>query len=99
MTEFSGLIRRAGVVALGVSATLFATAALAGGVSVSIDQVTMVKFAKPVATVFVANPMIADITIVDQSKIFVLGKNFGTTNLIALDKDGNQLYEDQISVT
>ena len=59
--------------------------------TVPMDQVRMITFQAPISTVFVGNPQIADVTVVDSTRIFLMGKNFGTTNLVALDADGNQL--------
>ena len=70
----------------------------AAGISVPMDEVRTFTFKKPVKTVFVGNPVIADVTVIDSKRIFVLGKNFGTTNLIALDEMGNQIASSQITV-
>jgi Flp pilus assembly secretin CpaC len=71
---------------------------LAAEFMVPMDQVRMVTFRAPVSTVFVGNPQIADITVVDSTRIFLMGKNFGTTNLVALDENGNQISNDRITV-
>ena len=73
-------------------------AASAADLSVPMDQVRIVTFRTPVKTVFVGNPLIADVTVVDSTRIFLMGKNFGTTNLIALDEYGNQVSNDRIVV-
>ncbi len=73
-------------------------AAAAAEYSVPMDQVRMITFRAPVSTVFVGNPQIADVTVVDATRIFLMGKNFGTTNLMALDEDGNQISNDRITV-
>ena len=52
----------------------------------------------PVRTVFVGNPLVADVNVVDSRHVFVLGKNFGTTNLIALDRNGALLMEHPVQV-
>lgn len=73
-------------------------AASAADLSVPMDQVRMVTFRAPVKTVFVGNPLIADVTVVDSTRIFLMGKNFGTTNLVALDENGNQISNDRVTV-
>lgn len=73
-------------------------AASAAEYTVPMDQVRMITFGAPVSTVFVGNPQIADVTVVDSTRIFLMGKNFGTTNLMALDENGNQLSNDRITV-
>jgi hypothetical protein len=72
--------------------------ASAGGVSVLMDEVRIVTFPRPIATVFVGNPMIADATVIDQYHAFVLGKTFGVTNLIALGPQSQTVANQQITV-
>jgi hypothetical protein len=73
--------------------------ALAGGVAVPLDEVRTVAFAKPVTTVYVGNPSIADINMIDARHAFVLGKRFGTTNIIALDSTGHEVANTYVSVS
>lgn len=73
-------------------------AASAAEFTVPMDQVRMITFRAPISTVFVGNPQIADVTVVDSTRIFLMGKNFGTTNLVALDDSGNQISNDRITV-
>jgi len=71
---------------------LCATQALAAGtVSVPMDEVRTVTFPRAVTTVFMGNSTIADVNLVDARHAFVLGKVFGTTNLIALDSAGHEV--------
>ena len=88
--------RLAATALCGVLATPFG--ALAAEFTVPMDQVRMITFQAPISTVFVGNPQIADVTVVDSTRIFLMGKNFGTTNLVALDEDGNQLSNDRVTV-
>jgi hypothetical protein len=62
------------------------------------DQAKLVSISggKP-ATVVVGNPNIADVT-VQGNQIFVHGRNFGTTNMIVLDREGNQLSAFDVTV-
>lgn len=85
--------------------TLFAAAILfaahpayADGVAISMDEVRTITFPKPVATVYVGNPTIADINMIDSRHAFVLGKGFGTTNIVALDHEGDQVSNTHVSV-
>jgi hypothetical protein len=90
-------MRRTLLAALAFS--LAGTAALAGGVSVPMDEVRTVTFGKPVATVYVGNPAIADVNVIDSRHAFVLGKSFGTTNVIALDSQGRQISNTFVTVS
>ncbi len=76
-----------------------ASEAVAGGVLVPMDNVTVVAFKTPVATVYVGNPSVAEITMIDSRHAFLLGKTFGTTNLIALDKDKTVIVNDSVTVS
>jgi hypothetical protein len=70
----------------------------AGGVGVTIDQARLISFPEPVKTVYMGNPWIADISMVDPQHAFVLGKTFGVTNMIALSADGKQVSNQQVTV-
>ncbi|HEY4944489.1 MAG TPA: pilus assembly protein N-terminal domain-containing protein [Rhizomicrobium sp.] len=78
---------------------LVSTQALAAGVSVPMDEVRTVTFAKPITTVYVGNPTIADINMIDSRHAFLLGKSFGMTNIIALDSAGREVSNVPVSVT
>ena len=69
------------------------------GVAVTMDEVRVVTFNQPIATVFVGNPMIADATVIDSHHAFVLGKTFGVTNLIALGPQSQTVANQQIMVS
>jgi Pilus formation protein N terminal region len=79
-------------------AVLAATPAYARGVSIAMDEVRTITFPKPVATIYVGNPAIADINMIDSRHAFILGKGYGNTNLLALDNDGKQVSNTHISV-
>ena len=83
---------------LAAFAGLGASAAFAEDINIPMDQTQIVTFAMPVKTVFVGNPLVADVNVIDPRHVFVLGKNFGTTNLIALDENGNEAVNSQVNV-
>jgi hypothetical protein len=68
------------------------------GLGLTIDQARLVSFPEPVKTVYMGNPYIADISMVDPQHAFVLGKTFGITNMIALSADGKQVSNQQVTV-
>jgi len=82
----------------GLTGLFLATTAHAAGIEVALDQVRILTFAAPVKTVFVGNPVIADITVIDPTHVFVLGKNFGITNVVALDEKGRETLNEQVTV-
>ena len=74
-----------------------ALGAHAADLSVPMDEVRVIKFKTPVATVYVGNPAIADVTVIDPTHVFLLGKSYGKTNLIALDINRNPIVNDQVT--
>ena len=94
-----------------IKSRLFSTFALAGAslvlvsgsaladIRLSMDQVRVVALKTPFKAISVGNPLIADATVIDENHIFVVGKEFGTTNLVAVDDEGNQVAEELITVT
>jgi hypothetical protein len=83
---------------LSAAALVAAAPALADGISVPMDEARVIAFNKPVHTVFVGNPMIADVNMIDSRHAFILGKAFGATNLIALDNNGNPVASRHVMV-
>jgi hypothetical protein len=75
-----------------------AAPAFAADVSVPMDEVRMVAFNRPVATLYMGNTTIADVNMIDSRHAFVLGKTFGETNLIALGPDGREVSNQHITV-
>jgi hypothetical protein len=72
--------------------------AFAATVAVPMDEVRIVTFNRPMASVYMGNPMIAEATAIDPRHAYVLGKNFGTTNLIALDANNKPIASEQVTV-
>jgi Flp pilus assembly secretin CpaC len=75
-----------------------AAPAYAAGVSVTMDEVRTITFPKTVSTIYVGNPAVADINMIDSRHAFILGKGYGNTNMVALDQDGKQVSNTHISV-
>jgi hypothetical protein len=68
-------------------------------VALALDEVHTLTFRAPIATVYVGNPTIADVTMIDARHAFVQGKGYGRTNLIALNRDNEQVFNTHITVT
>jgi hypothetical protein len=93
-------MRRALLIAAFLAPCLGAHAAgRAGSVSLGLDEVHTLTFHAPVATVYVGNPTIADITMIDSRHAFVQGKGYGHTNIVALNQNGVQVFGTQVTVT
>lgn len=72
---------------------------LAAPLTVPVDQVRKVPYAGLAASVSPGNPTIADVNVVDEQTILVVGKKPGVTNLIVLDRAGRTLFNDRIVVS
>jgi len=69
-----------------------------GYVVVMIDEARLVRLDTDAAQLIVGNPAIADVTAQDARLLVVTGKSFGTTNLIALDREGREIVSVRLSV-
>ena len=85
--------------ALVAAALALCAPAYGAGVNLALDEVHTVTFQKPVSTVYVGNPAIADITMIDSRHAFVQGKAYGHTNIVALNHDGAQVFNTSVIVT
>ena len=90
-------LNRSLLAALALAASPAAT--LAAPLSVPVDQVRKVPYAGLAASVSPGNPAIADVNVVDEQTILVVGKKPGVTNLIVLDKAGRTLFNDRVVVS
>ena len=75
---------------LGCLSLVPAPAIAASDMVVMQDQAKMLSLTGEAATVVVGNPSIADVS-VQGTNVFVHGRSYGTTNVIVLDGEGNQL--------
>jgi Flp pilus assembly secretin CpaC len=81
-----------------VCALAFASPLQAEDIHVPPDQARVVTFNAPAKTVFVGNSAIADVTVIDSTHAFVLGKTLGTTNIVALDAAGHEFLNEHVVV-
>jgi len=68
-------------------------------VALALDEVHTLAFQTPVSTVYVGNPSIADVTMIDARHAFVQGKAYGRTNVMALNRENVVVFNTHISVT
>jgi len=68
-------------------------------VGLGLDEVHTLTFRAPVATVYVGNPSIADVTMIDARHAFVQGKGYGRTNIMALNHDNVMVFNTHVTVT
>jgi hypothetical protein len=83
---------------LGMVLTVAGPAAAATDLILTVDQAKLLAVSGDPGTIVVGNPNIADVT-VQGRQVFVHGRNYGTTNMIIFDRDGNQLAALEVTVT
>lgn len=67
--------------------------------SVELNKTEVVNLTTPIATVAIGNPSIADVSVHSDRTLFVIGRGFGETNIIAMDARGNIVMNANIQVT
>ena len=67
--------------------------------NVEIDQATRVPLRAAAGSVIVGNPQIADVTVVDSNTLYITGKGYGVTEVVAVDAIGRTVFQRQIVVT
>ena len=75
-----------------------APTAVAGDLVVKYDQSQLLRIPRPVASIIIGNPSIADVTVQTPNLLVVTGKTFGITNVIALDSDRNVIQDQRVVV-
>ena len=85
--------------ALVLLATTVAASAEEPYLRVYMDHARVLRLDRPVSKVIVGNAKVADATVADAQTIVLTGRNFGTTNLVLLDVDGNAIVDERILVS
>ena len=80
------------------AATLGVPAAQADNVTVNVDQAQVMKLPERVATVVIGNPLNADVTLQSGGVLVITGKGYGTTNMLALDRQGSVVMNKTVEV-
>jgi len=76
-----------------------AVLAQSASMNVQIDQATRVQLRGPAGSVIVGNPAIADVTVVDANTLYITGKGYGVTEVVAVDPIGRTVFQSQVVVT
>lgn len=85
--------------AAAVCALSMAGVARAQSLNVEIDRSARIGLSGSAASVIVGNPAIADVTVVDANTLFVTGKGYGVTEVIAVDGVGRTIFQGEVVVT
>jgi Flp pilus assembly secretin CpaC len=73
--------------------------AQSASLNVEIDQAQRVQLRGPAGSVIVGNPAIADVTVVDANTLYITGKGYGVTEIVAVDAIGRTVFQSQIIVS
>jgi hypothetical protein len=76
----------------------FANAAKADTIGVNLDQAQIVRLPQGVSTIVIGNPLIADAALQPGGLLIVTGKGYGSTNLVAMDRNGRVLMDKDVQV-
>ncbi|RZJ44697.1 MAG: pilus assembly protein CpaC [Brevundimonas sp.] len=87
------------VAAVAVLAAPAVVSAQSSSLNVEIDQARRVQLRAPAGSVIVGNPQIADVTVVDANTLYITGKGYGVTEVVAVDATGRPVFQSQIVVT
>ncbi len=72
--------------------------AQAASLSVTINQSRIISLSEPASTFVVGNPSIADANFASPTKVLILGKAYGATNMIALNASGKVILNTNLHV-
>jgi Flp pilus assembly secretin CpaC len=94
------LARRLAAAAVLALTTAIGPAAAEETIDVTIDFAKLIELGAPAKTVFVGNSGIADATIPqnDRTRVLLTGKTAGTTNLIVLGDEGDEILNATVQV-
>lgn len=98
MSRISSLLLSAALLAAPLAAPLAANAQ-DGALNVEIDRSARVQLRGAAASIIVGNPQIADVSLVDANTMFIVGKGYGVTEVVAVDGVGRTLFQREIVVS
>jgi pilus assembly protein CpaC len=67
-------------------------------VTLTMGRADTIDLGQPVSDVLVANPSVADVGTLRASRLYIVGKEVGDTNILAFDDAGNQLADISVRV-
>jgi Flp pilus assembly secretin CpaC len=67
-------------------------------VRINYDQSSLLHLDRPAKTVIVGNASVADAQLINERTIYVLGRTFGNTNIIAVDAAGGEVMNTRVTV-
>lgn len=97
--RLASILTRFAAALAAVTCVVAAGTAQAQSLNVEIDRSARVALRGSAASVIVGNPAIADVTVVDANTLFVTGKGYGVTEVIAVDGLGRTIYQGEVVVS
>ncbi|MGB6230385.1 MAG: pilus assembly protein N-terminal domain-containing protein [Litorimonas sp.] len=67
--------------------------------SIDLNKTQILRLPAAAGAIVIGNPGIADVTVHSPQTLFVVGRGFGETNLIILDRNGETMMDADIQVT
>lgn len=87
------------LVLISLAALALAGSAAAETLAVKLDQSTRITLRQPIRDVVVGNPAVADVSLLDANSLVVVGKSYGVTNLLIVDRSGRTVMNRDIVVS
>lgn len=69
-----------------------------GTYSVELNKTKIVRLPQAASSVLIGNPDIADVSVHSLDTLFVVGRGYGETNLIVLDRNGQEILDVDVTV-
>lgn len=85
--------------ALGLFCLASSTAQAADPLSVPLNESTRLTVRGPANSIFIGNPNVVDVIVVDRRSLILTGKSQGTSNLVILDSRGRTLLDTAVQVS
>jgi Flp pilus assembly secretin CpaC len=81
-------------------AALSATAAMAadGAMTVQLKESHRIVLSGPAANIVIGDPSVADVAMLDNHSVIVMGKGYGSTDILVLDRAGHTLLDSEVTV-
>ena len=98
MSAFRAALLAAATITFASTAFADEQASLPGNMRVDYEKTMAVKLDRPAKTVLVGNPLIADALLVNDRTVYVQGRMFGNTNIVAVDADGTEVFNTNVTV-
>jgi hypothetical protein len=75
-----------------------ATAAQADSTVIHINQSRRILLRGAAANIIVGDPSVADVSVIDAHSVILLGKGYGSTDVLVTDRGGRTLLDDHVMV-